>query len=72
MQNEAPLNYSCVKCGGSRFDVKEMRATGGMLSQIFDVQNRRYTTVTCCQCGYTELFAKESNDLLNIFDIFTS
>jgi len=64
------LNYRCVKCGNTEYDVAEFRATGGFLSKVFDVQNRRYTTVTCTRCQYTEIYRVESSMLGSIFDFF--
>ena len=50
----------------------QFRATGGMLAKIFDVQNKRFTTVTCTQCKYTEIYRSTSSGLGNVFDFFTS
>lgn len=65
-------NYRCPKCGNSLYETDEFRATGGMLSKVFDVQSKRFTTVTCTQCRYTELFKADSSMLGNIFDLFTN
>lgn len=65
-------SYKCPKCGGTSYETGEMRATGGFLSKVFDVQNRKFTTVTCTHCRYTELFQTESSMLGNIFDLFTN
>ncbi len=66
------LNYSCPKCGNNEYDISEMRATGGTLSKIFDVQNKHFTTVTCTRCKYTEFYQAKSSTLGNIFDFFTN
>ena len=63
--------YRCPKCGHTQCDVQEMRATGGIFSKIFDVQSRRFTTVTCQQCTYTELYRTKTSMLGNVFDFFT-
>lgn len=65
------FNYNCPKCGNTGCETSELRATGGFLSKIFDVQSRRFTTVTCTRCQYTELFRAKSSMLGNIFDLFT-
>lgn len=64
--------YVCPKCGNRQYETGEMRATGGFFSKIFDVQNRKFTTVTCSRCRYTEFFAASSSKLGNIFDFFTN
>jgi predicted nucleic-acid-binding Zn-ribbon protein len=66
------LNYTCAKCGNTQYDVGEMRATGGFLSKLFDVQSKRFTTVTCTRCQYTEIYRASSSMLGNIFDFFTN
>ncbi|MDN3664954.1 zinc ribbon domain-containing protein [Algibacter miyuki] len=65
-------NYSCPKCQNREFETSEMRATGGTLSKIFDVQNKKFTSVTCTRCTYTEFYKAKTSALSNIFDLFTS
>ena len=65
-------NYRCPKCSSPVFDVGEIRAAGGFWSKIFDVQGRKFTTVICRRCRYTEFFAADSSTLGNIFDFFTN
>ena len=63
--------YVCPKCRNTAFETSEMRATGGFFTKIFDVQSRKFTTVTCTRCKYTELFQADSSTLGNIFDFLT-
>jgi len=65
------LKYTCPKCGNKEYETDEFRATGGFLSKIFDVQNKKFTTVSCSQCTYTEIYRADSSMLGNIFDFFT-
>jgi hypothetical protein len=65
------LNYKCPKCGNTEFETSEFRATGGFLSKIFDIQSKRFTTVTCSRCTYTELYKAQSSMLGDVFDFFT-
>lgn len=64
--------WTCPKCGHNRFDTDQFRATGGFLAKIFDVQNKRFTTVSCERCHYTEIYRADQSMLGNIFDLFTS
>jgi len=64
-------NWQCLKCRGNDFDTDQFRAAGGMFAKIFDVQNKRFTTVTCTNCRYTEIYRTDSSNLGNIFDFFT-
>ncbi len=64
------INYKCPKCGNSEYEVDVFRATGGALAKVFDVQNKKFTTVSCSRCKYTELFKADTGMLGNIFDLF--
>lgn len=66
------LKYKFPKCSGSEYDVGEFRAAGGFFTKVFDVQSKRYTTVTCRRCRYTEIYQADSSALGNIFDLFTN
>lgn len=55
-----------------QYETDEFSATGGMLSKIMDVQSKRFTTVSCTQCRYTELYKADTSMLGNIFDLFTN
>jgi predicted nucleic-acid-binding Zn-ribbon protein len=63
-------NWQCVKCGNDNYEVDQFRATGGILAKFFDVQNKRFTTVICQRCGYTEVYRADSSQLGDIFDLF--
>lgn len=66
-------NYKFPKCNNRQFETDVMSTTGGGLSRIFDIQSRRYTTVSCTNCGYTEIYKKQrGSNLENIFDLFTT
>ena len=67
----AATNFTCAKCANSEYETSEFRATGGFLSKLFDIQSRKFTTVTCTRCKYTEIYKADSSALGNIFDLFT-
>ncbi len=64
--------YVCAKCGNTQYETDEFRATGGFLSKVFDVQSKKFVTVTCTNCKYTEIYKASSSMLGNIFDLFTN
>jgi hypothetical protein len=66
------LNYRCPKCQDTVCEIGEMRAAGGFWTKIFNIQSKRFTTVTCSRCRFTELFAADSSQLGNFFDFFTN
>lgn len=65
-------NWQCPKCQNNEYEIGQFAATGGGLSKIFDVQNKKFTTVTCENCKYTEIYKAETSGLGNILDLFTS
>lgn len=65
-------NYCCPKCKNTSYKLGEMRATGGTFSKIFDVQNQKFTSVTCQRCSYTEFYKTKTSAISNVFDFFTS
>lgn len=65
------LNYTCLKCQNTSYQIGQMRATGGTLSKIFDIQTEKYTSVTCQRCTYTEFYKTKTSAISNVFDFFT-
>ncbi len=62
--------YACVKCNNNSYTTDEFRATGGGFSRFFDVQNKKFTTVSCSQCGYTEIYRGDTSKWGNVADFF--
>ncbi len=62
------MSYSCVKCGCVDYEADEFRATGGQLAKLFDVQNKKFYTVSCKNCGYTEIYKKTTSAAGNVID----
>lgn len=64
------MQWICPKCGNHSYEVDELQATGSNLAKLFDIQNKKFSTVTCTNCRYTELYKANSSDLMNILDLF--
>ena len=56
------LKYICPKCSHTEYEVDEFRATGGPFAKVFDVQNKKFTTVSCRRCHYTEMFKADTSE----------
>ena len=67
-----PIKYSCPKCGSRICEIGEIRTTGSFITKILDIQNRRFTSVTCAGCKYTEFYNVPSKKLGDILDFMTS
>lgn len=35
---------------------------------MFDIQNKKFVTISCAQCGYTELYKAQTSTGMNILD----
>ncbi|MDR2899254.1 MAG: zinc ribbon domain-containing protein [Clostridiales bacterium] len=64
--------YVCAKCGNTHFTHDQFQATGGNFAKIFDVQNKKFVTVSCTNCGYTELYKAMGSTGWDILDFLTS
>ncbi|MFA6808214.1 MAG: zinc ribbon domain-containing protein [Eubacteriales bacterium] len=64
--------WVCPKCNNTEYETGQFAATGGGLSKFFDIQNKKFSTVTCTRCKYTEIYKAETSKLGNIFDFFTN
>lgn len=62
--------YACVKCGCTEYDSDQFQATGGNFAKLFNVQNKRFVTIACRQCGYTELYRVDTDAAMNVLDFF--
>ena len=68
----AKQTYSCMKCKGTEHRDGELRTTGAGISRFLNIQNQKYATVACVECGYTELYRLDGSGIGNIVDLFTN
>ena len=61
-------SWKCSKCGYEEYEKYQFQATGGNFAKIFDVQNKKFITISCKKCGYTELYKANTSAGMNIFD----
>ena len=64
-------NFESNQCHHRGCDIGKIRTVGGFCSKTFDMQNRKFSTVTCGRCSYTELYAADGSTLGNAFGLFT-
>jgi predicted nucleic-acid-binding Zn-ribbon protein len=58
--------YACAKCKHTEHKVGQIKASGGALASIFDLENKTFTTITCINCGYTDFFARPKGDVVQM------
>lgn len=54
-------NWTCPKCANNRFDAGEMRVAGSGSASVFDNEDRKFISVTCTRCSYTEFYRVEAS-----------
>ena len=64
--------YACPKCNNMEYEAGQFQATGGTFSKLFNVQNQKFTTVSCTKCTYTEIYKGDTNTVTNVLDFFTN
>lgn len=60
--------HGCPKCGHTETEIDDIATSGTGLSKLFDIQNRKFTVVSCTNCGYAELYKGGSSG--NMVDLF--
>ena len=62
--------WKCPKCNHFEFEADTIATTGTGLSRFFDIQNKKYTAITCKKCKFTEFYKADSSTLKNVLDFF--
>ncbi len=62
------MQFVCPKCGCHEFVQDQFQATGGTMAKLFDIQNKKFITISCEKCGYTEIYRSETSTGANILD----
>ena len=60
--------FICAKCGCTTYESDQFQATGGNFAKIFDIQNKKFITVSCADCGFTELYRAQNSSGMDILD----
>ena len=63
-----PVKYECPKCGNRQCEIGEIRTTGSFITKIFNIQNKRFTSVICTKCRYSEFYSMSSSNIGNVLD----
>ena len=64
-------NWQCPKCRHGVYEKGQFSAVGGSLSRFFNFQNKKFSTVTCRQCHFTEIYKTAPGKLESVFDILS-
>ena len=65
--------FECIKCKNKEFIEGRINTTGNGLSKFFNIQLHSFITISCSDCGYTELFRKEKTSFISrVLQFFTN
>ena len=59
MEDQFAARFVCAKCSGSGGKAKRISTSGSGISKLLDIQHNQYITVSCLNCGYTEIYNPE-------------
>ncbi|WP_254767181.1 zinc ribbon domain-containing protein [Salinilacihabitans rarus] len=62
--------HGCPKCGHEETETDSIATSGTGLTKFMDVQNRKFTVVTCTNCGYSELYRETGSAASDVADFF--
>ena len=66
------IDWRCSKCNHHECEIGKFAATsGGIFTKIFNVQNKKFSTISCKRCQFTEIYKTTTSKLANIFDFLS-
>ena len=64
--------YTCIKCGNHNFEEKKInfKQPVEIFQRFLMLKIKKFITISCSQCGYTELFKAQTSYGNEYFKIF--
>ncbi|KAF0982444.1 hypothetical protein FDP41_011374 [Naegleria fowleri] len=59
----------CKKCGFDKLHKGQVRESGGLLSKLFNIQNRMFITVSCSRCSFTEYYETSQSFVSDVIEM---
>ena len=63
-------SWYCPKCQNLTYVEDTITTTGGNFSRFLNVQNKRFLTITCQKCTYTEFYKTDVKGWEKVLDFF--
>lgn len=60
--------WVCPKCESSAFTEDIVTMTGKSFSRFMNIQNRKFSAITCKECSFTEFYKGESKGWESVID----
>lgn len=72
LEDQLESKFICPKCNQQGGSADRFSATGTGFSKLFDIQHKKYVTLSCTNCGYTEIYNPEflegKDNVMDIID----
>ena len=65
-------NYICPKCNCAGYETSEMYAAQNRFESVMDYETGKFVTVSCLDCGFTELYKRSASTTGSLLDFFIS
>ena len=59
LEEQFATRFKCTKCQSQGAVTKRIAAAGTGISKILDIEHNQFVTVSCKNCGYTEIYNPE-------------
>lgn len=60
--------WHCTKCQNMQYEEDTVTVTGKSWSRFMNIQNRKFTAITCAKCQYTEFYKGTSKGWESVVD----
>ena len=60
--------WKCPKCESTEYSEDTVTMTGKTWSRFMNIQNRKFSAVTCSKCSYTEFYKGVSKGWESVVD----
>ena len=60
--------WTCPKCESTEYSEDTVTMTGKTWSRFMNIQNRKFSAVTCSKCSYTEFYKGVSKGWESVVD----
>ena len=56
------MDWRCPKCNNHEHEVSTFAATsGGLFTRWFNIQNKKFSTLSCKRCQFTEVYKTKTS-----------
>lgn len=65
-------DYTCAKCGCDGYEASQLYAASDRFESVLDYESSKFVTISCLECGYTDLYKRQASVTGSLLDFFVS